>query len=176
MCLAGSVAGGSWTPKDLFIWAPRSSGAHPTPWVSKMSPCPMGASSLTRCLLLPVFTLARNRLTMVFPTLLQPEKGVKKCSVMQNIFQAIYPNFLNFPEGSVEVLGIGSRSCCWIQMTLSNPIHNLSLKIPSDLKLGIKTHRPGNDLFMPILLNTFDFNLQRHKKKSELCGFAVVLI
>lgn len=61
-------------------------------------------------------------------------------------------------------------------MTLSNPIHNLSLKIPSDLKLGVKAHRPGNDLFMPILLNTFDFNLQRHKKKSELCGFAVVLI
>lgn len=171
-----SLSGGSWTSNDLFIWAPRSSGAHPTSWVSKMSPCPMGSSSLTRCLFLPVFILARNRLTMVFPTLLWPEKGVKKCSVMQNIFQAIYPNFLNSPKGSVEVLGIGSRSCCWIQMTLSNPIHNRSLKIPSDLKLRIQTHKPGNDLFMPILLNTFDFNLQQLKKKSELCGFAVVLM
>lgn len=151
MCLAGNAAGSSWTSKDLFIWAPRSSGAHPTSWVSKMSPCPMASSSLTRCLLLPVFILARNRLTMVFPTLLQPEKGVKKCSVMQNIFQAVDPNFLNFPKGSVEVLGIGSRSRCRIQMTLSNPIHNLSLNIPSDLKLGIQTHKPGNDLFMPIL-------------------------
>lgn len=171
MCLAGNVTGGSWTSKDLFIWAPKSSGAHPTSWVSKMSRRPTGSSSLTRCLLLPVFILARNRLTMVFPTLLQPEKGVKKCSVMQSIFQAIYPNFLNFPKGSVEVLGIGSRSWCWVQMTLSNPIHNLSLKIPSDLKFGIQIHKPGNDLFMPNLLNTFDFNLQQHKKKSELCGF-----
>lgn len=90
---------------------------------------------------------------------------------MKNVFQTIYPNFLNFPEGSVEVLGTGSSSCCWIQITLSNLIHNLALKILSDLKLGMQTHEPGNDLFVPILLNTFDFNLQEHKKKSELCGF-----
>lgn len=115
--------------------------------------------------------LARNRLTTAFPTLLQPEKGVKKYSVMKNISQTIYPNFLNFPKGSVGVLGTGSSSCCWIQITLSNLIHNLALKILSDLKLGIQTHKPGNDLFMAILLKAFDFNLQEHKKKSELCGF-----
>lgn len=90
---------------------------------------------------------------------------------MKNIFQTIYPNFLNFPKGWVEVLGTGSSTWCWIQRTLSNLIHNLALKILSDLKLGIKTHKPGNDLFVTILLNTFDFNLQEHKKKSELCGF-----
>lgn len=131
----------------------------------------MRSSSLTRCLLLPVFILARNRLRTVFPTLLQPEKEVKKYSVMNNIFQNIYPDFLNFPKGSVEVLGTGPSSCCWIQITLSNLIHNLALKILPDLKLGIRTHKPGNDLFVSILLNTFDFNLQEHKKKSELCGF-----
>lgn len=52
-------------------------------------------------------------------------------------------------------------------MTLSTPIHNLSLKILSDLKLGIQTHRPGNDLFMPILLNTFDFDLQQARKSRN---------
>lgn len=30
MCLARNVAGGSWTSKYLFVWAPRSSGAYPS--------------------------------------------------------------------------------------------------------------------------------------------------
>jgi len=59
-------------------------------------------------------------------------------SVMKNIFQTIYPNFLNFPKGSVEVFGISSSSCCWNPRTLSNLIHDLALKILSDLKRGIK--------------------------------------
>lgn len=139
-------------------------------WVLKMSRCLVRWSALARCLLLPVFILARNRLTTVFPTLPQPE-GVKKHSVVKNTFQPISPNFVNFPKGSVGVSGTGSSSCCWIQITLSKLIRNLALKILSDLKLEIQTHKPGNDLFMPILLNTFDFNLQEHKQKSELCGF-----
>lgn len=145
-------------------------------WVLKMFQRLMGSSSLLRCLLLPVFVLARNKLTMVFPTLLQTAKGVKKYSVIKIFFWTIHPNFLNFPKGSVEALGTGSSRCYWLQITLSNLIRNLVLKNLSDLKLGIQTQEPGNDFFVPILLNTFDFNLQEQKEKSELLWFPVVSI